>query len=70
MFFHPMGERGRAHDEREEKAKEICRRCPVRETCLGYALAAREPYGVWGGLTEDERDALLGRARHPRRAAA
>jgi WhiB family redox-sensing transcriptional regulator len=23
-----------------------------------------EPYGVWGGLTEDEREELMGRARH------
>jgi WhiB family redox-sensing transcriptional regulator len=24
----------------------------------------REPYGVWGGLTEDEREELMGRARN------
>ncbi|WP_460435515.1 WhiB family transcriptional regulator, partial [Angustibacter speluncae] len=23
------------------------------------ALAVREPYGVWGGLTEDDREAIL-----------
>jgi WhiB family redox-sensing transcriptional regulator len=27
-------------------------------------LAVREPYGVWGGLTEDEREELMGRARN------
>ncbi|MGO4753645.1 WhiB family transcriptional regulator, partial [Streptomyces sp. 2MCAF27] len=32
--------------------------------CAAHALAVREPYGVWGGLTEDEREELMGRARH------
>jgi WhiB family redox-sensing transcriptional regulator len=38
--------------------------CPVVRQCLDHALAVREPYGVWGGLTEDEREELMGRARH------
>jgi WhiB family redox-sensing transcriptional regulator len=62
LFFHPFGERGRAHDSREKAAKRICARCPVREACLGHALRVREPYGVWGGLAEDERTGLLGPA--------
>ena len=70
VFFHPTGERGNAHDEREERARRICHECPVREACLQYALDTREPYGVWGGLTEDERRALLARARRSDRAAA
>lgn len=40
---------------REERAKAVCRTCSVRLECLEYALAAREPYGIWGGLTEQER---------------
>lgn len=32
-----------------------CEACPVREACASYALAARERYGVWGGLTAEER---------------
>lgn len=40
---------------REESAKTICRSCAVRHECLDYALHAREPYGIWGGLTELER---------------
>ncbi|WP_354644825.1 WhiB family transcriptional regulator [Kitasatospora camelliae] len=61
LFFHPSGERGTPHDEREQAAVAVCARCPVRSECRRYALAAREPYGVWGGLTEDERRALLTR---------
>ena len=70
MFFHPDGERGRARMQREQRAKEMCRRCPVIEQCRSHALEVGEPYGVWGGLSESERDLLLkgdiGRcARHP-----
>lgn len=44
---------------REEKAKQVCATCEVRRECLDYALAAREVYGIWGGLTEIERRARL-----------
>lgn len=33
----------------------ICRRCPVRIECAGYALATDEAHGVWGGLSEHQR---------------
>lgn len=42
-------------------AKRICAQCPVRTQCLDYALAKREPYGVFGGLSEGERTRLLTR---------
>ncbi|MGH3320479.1 MAG: WhiB family transcriptional regulator [Streptosporangiaceae bacterium] len=32
-----------------ERAKALCRECPVRGACLGGALERREPCGVWGG---------------------
>lgn len=44
---------------REEKAKRVCETCEVRRECLEYALRTREPYGIWGGLTELERKAQL-----------
>ncbi|HEY3870835.1 MAG TPA: WhiB family transcriptional regulator [Actinocrinis sp.] len=56
LFFHPEGERGAARSSREEAAKEICMNCPVRISCADHALKVREPYGVWGGMTEDERE--------------
>ena len=46
---------------REDEAKRICARCEVRAECLDYALDTREPYGVWGGLTESERRTRLHR---------
>lgn len=44
-------------------AKRICRSCPVRYECLADALDNRIEFGVWGGMTERERRALL--RRHP-----
>ena len=31
------------------RAKRFCAPCPVREECLAVAIAAREPWSVWGG---------------------
>jgi WhiB family redox-sensing transcriptional regulator len=56
LFFHPDGERGPAKDRRDAAAKAICATCPVLAQCRSHALQVREPYGVWGGLTEDERE--------------
>lgn len=36
-----------------------CMRCPVRDLCGDYAITAREPWGVWGGMTASERRKLL-----------
>lgn len=60
-FYHPENERGPSRARRERMAKAVCARCPVINDCLRWALAAREPYGVWGGLSTDERAALLTR---------
>lgn len=60
VFFHPDRERGPARDARDRRAKEICAGCPVREQCLEHALRVPEPYGVWGGLTAEERQELTG----------
>jgi len=61
LFFHPDGERGPARRLRDDQALALCARCRVIEDCRRHALSAREPYGVWGGTTETERDALLSR---------
>jgi WhiB family redox-sensing transcriptional regulator len=67
VFFNPDRERGAARAAREERAKQICRTCPVMQLCRRHALAVREPYGVWGGLSKSERDALLDRGHRPDR---
>lgn len=59
LFFGPDGEQPLQRDRREQRAKRICRRCPVLDACRDYALARPERYGVWGGLGEDDRVAIL-----------
>jgi hypothetical protein len=52
-------------DESAQPAKDICNGtdgrppCPARQECLAWALTHEEA-GVWGGLSEDEREALRG----------
>lgn len=67
LFFHPHGEREPARGQREQAAKALCASCPVRPECAEHALEMAEPYGVWGGVTETEREALLHGPREPRR---
>ena len=55
LFFAPDGEQASARRQREAAATAICARCPVQAPCALYALATRQRYGVWGGLTEDDR---------------
>lgn len=47
----------------QQQAKQICQRCPVIAECLADALDHRTEFGVWGGMTERERRAML--RRHP-----
>jgi WhiB family transcriptional regulator, redox-sensing transcriptional regulator len=70
LFFHPEGERGAARNSREVAAKEICMNCPVRISCAQHALKVREPYGVWGGMTEEDREEYHARQKVLLRAQA
>jgi len=59
VFFHPEGERGPARRNRDRAAKAVCLDCPVLQNCREHALRVGEPYGVWGGMAEHERGAML-----------
>jgi WhiB family redox-sensing transcriptional regulator len=61
VIFFPPREFERKADkiQREAQAKEICRTCPVKRPCLDYAIAIKEPHGIWGGLNEAERKNLV-----------
>ena len=52
-----------------DKARKICRGCPVATTCLEYALENRIDHGVWGGCSERERRRIL-KTRRQEEAAA
>ena len=69
LFFHPPGERGSTRRRRDYAAKAICATCPVLLLCRKQSLQLREPFGVWGGLTEAEREAWLAK-RDARECAA
>ena len=45
----------------QNRAKVICTACPVRTECLADALDNQVEFGVWGGMTERERRAILKR---------
>jgi WhiB family redox-sensing transcriptional regulator len=55
--FFPVGSTGAALDD-VAAAKVICRSCAVLDQCRDYALASRQPFGVWGGLDEEQRRAI------------
>ncbi|MTV24731.1 WhiB family transcriptional regulator [Nitriliruptoraceae bacterium ZYF776] len=46
-------------------ALKLCDRCPVKEPCLSYALEQGIDHGVWGGLTERQRRAVVRRRALP-----
>ncbi|EEI16216.1 WhiB family transcriptional regulator [Corynebacterium lipophiloflavum] len=48
----------------QRKAAAICRRCPVQMECRADALDNRIEFGVWGGLTERQRRAVLRQNPH------
>ena len=58
IFYQPDGERGSGRERRVSTAKAICAACPVIAQCRAHALKAREPYGVWGGLGEEDREVI------------
>jgi WhiB family redox-sensing transcriptional regulator len=62
---------GTAAGKQIARAQRICAGCPVRQECLDFALLTREPAGIWGGTTPEERiRALRARHRRPSRRAA
>jgi len=59
--FFPIGE-GQKALTHVAAAKAVCARCPVVDECLDFALTTGQEFGVWGGLSEQERRALRRRS--------
>jgi WhiB family redox-sensing transcriptional regulator len=53
-LFFPVSGAGQSL-EQAEQAKAVCAGCPVRRSCLSFALSTGQTHGIWGGLTEEER---------------
>ena len=58
----------RANDPSIERAKKICRKCPVKDACLEYGMqplpSGESVSGIFGGTTESERrliQAIIGK---------
>jgi WhiB family redox-sensing transcriptional regulator len=66
-LFFPIGTTGPALLQVEE-AKAVCHRCVVVDDCRSWSLETSQEAGVWGGLSEDERRALLSRGARTRAA--
>lgn len=58
-FFLEENLRGQNKKAKETSAKMVCSGCPVLKECRSHALTTPETYGVWGGMTADEREAIL-----------
>lgn len=52
------------------RAKRICRTCPIKAECLDYALVHGERHGVWGETSEAERRKLRRKMRLGLKAVA
>jgi WhiB family transcriptional regulator, redox-sensing transcriptional regulator len=62
-LFFPISGQGRAKNDMA-RARAVCQQCQVRTKCLDYALATRQVDGIWGGLTETERQPLFASGAH------
>jgi WhiB family redox-sensing transcriptional regulator len=54
----------------EQDAIKICAECPLVKECLTLALTEEIPFGVWGGLTEQNRKDLLRQSNRMNRRKA
>lgn len=56
-LFFPVSPGGPSPDQADGgQARAICATCPVRRECLQFALATRQAHGIWGGMSERERE--------------
>ena len=39
-------------------AKKFCSQCPVQKECLKYAVSEPDLQGIWGGMTQRERQRI------------
>ena len=59
QFFLDPNMRGLNKRTKELNAIKVCNTCPVKQACLDHALSVPEIFGVWGGMTEEQRHELL-----------
>lgn len=52
------------------EAKLVCAGCPARKACLEFAITNGEKFGIWGGMSEKQRNKIRKQRRLQREAAA
>lgn len=67
-LFFPVGT-GDPARRQTVAAKGVCRRCPVSDACLTWAVRTGQAEGIWGGRTPDERRAVHVREPAPQQPA-
>jgi WhiB family redox-sensing transcriptional regulator len=50
-------------EDSDRHALGICATCPVQAACLAYAVRTGQPYGVWGGKSQQDLRRLIVQAR-------
>lgn len=65
LFYSGDDERPIERKLREQRARQVCRNCAVTTHCLAYALEIEEPDGMWGGMSENERQRIRPRISAP-----
>lgn len=66
-LFFPIGNVGPALMQIDE-AKRVCRSCRVVDSCLQWSLDTCQESGVWGGLSEEDRQVMRRRVVRVRSA--
>lgn len=59
MFYLPYNLRMSQKREFIARAKEVCAVCPVAQKCREFALETEQEFGIWGGMSEEERRKVL-----------
>ena len=62
IFFLDHGTRAHKKKQQEQRAISVCKKCPVISQCLEHALKVPEYYGVWGGMTAEQRMSIIYRS--------
>lgn len=62
-WWFPMKSESALHRKQRLTAKQTCMTCCVREECLDYAIEGQEFYGIWGGMSWNEREKEVARRR-------
>lgn len=72
QFFESLHNRSKEVAQRLLEVKELCASCPVNKDCLDFAVKNEIKYGIWGGMTPQERTqafpqvSVMGQRRKPR----